>query len=347
MPRITRREVLAAAAGCLPALTCRATPARTVVSIVKIRNGNIGRAVEGAIDLLGGIGEVAKGKDRVLLKPNLVAPLPSATTKPAVIRTLARLLKGAHKEVSIGEGSAAAPDFNVRGSTTFRTSNKQLLDGLQQRVFDDLGYSDLARDLGVPLINLHTGELVEVSVPGAFVFPKLTIHRSLVECDLLCSVPMMKTHVLAGVTLGMKNLVGAYPGAVYQALRGRMHDAAAKVEPSGTASAIVDMVRANKLGLVVVDGSIAMEGNGPTDGATLPMDIIIAGTNPLATDMVAAAAMGFEPSAIPTFAWANKAGLRPERLDAIEIRGEPLERVRRSFVKPVIVPWSPAFVPEM
>jgi uncharacterized protein (DUF362 family) len=115
----------------------------------------------------------------------------------------------------------------------------------------------------VPLVNLHTGDLVDVNVPGAFVFDKLTIHRSLVETDLLCSVPMMKTHGLARVTLGMKNLVGVYPGAVYQSVRGRMHDAAAKVEPSGTAAAIVDMVRANKLGLVVVDGSTAFQAAAP------------------------------------------------------------------------------------
>ena len=160
------------------------------------------------------------------------------------------------------------------------------------------------------------------------------------ETDLLCSVPMMKTHVLAGVTLGMKNLIGVYPGTVYQAVRGRMHDAAAQVEPSGTASAIVDMVRANKLGLVVVDGSTAMEGNGPWGGGLLPMDVIVAGTNPLATDMVAASLMGFEPAEIPTFTWANKAGLGPERLDEIEVRGDPVENVRRKFLRPLIQPWS-------
>src|SRR5208337_66191 len=195
----------------------------------------------------------------------------------------------------------------------------ELLDGLQRDVFERLGYTELARSLRVPLINLHTGDLVEVKVPGAFVFDRLTIHRSLAETDLLCSVPMMKTHTLAGVTLGMKNLVGAYPGAVYQAVRGRMHDATSKVEPSGTAAAIVDMVRANRLGLVVIDASTAMEGNGPSDGPLVPMETIVAGTNPLATDMVAAALMGLDDSDVPTFAWARKAGLRPERLDEIEI----------------------------
>ena len=127
---------------------------------------------------------------------------------------------------------------------------------------------------------------------------------------------------------------------VYQAVRGRVHDATSKVEPSGTAAAIVDMVRANRLGLVVVDGSTAMQGNGPTDGTLVPMETIVAGANPLATDMVAANLMGFDPPEVPTFTWANKAGLRPERLDEIEIRGESVERVRRKFERPQILPWS-------
>jgi len=341
--QVTRRDLLAALASGALASGLRGAPpkaARTPVGIVKVRNGDIESAVEEAIDLLGGMRAITQGKERIMLKPNLMGPMPTGTTKPAAIRALARLMKTANKDVSIGEGSASAEPFNMRGGETFRTTDKGLLNGLQQYVFDQLGYTELARSLRLPLVNLHTGDLVDVKLPGAFVFEKLTIHRSLVETDLLCSVPMMKTHSLAGVTLGMKNLVGAYPGAIYQAVRGRMHDAAAKVDPSGTAAAVVDMVRANKLGLVVVDGSTAMEGEGPVDGTLVPMNAIVAGTNPLATDMVAARLMGFSPAEVPTFAWANRAGLRPKSLDEIEIRGEAIESVARRFVRPTILPWD-------
>ena len=211
---------------------------------------------------------------------------------------------------------------------------------MQQYVFEQLGYAELANTLRVPLINLHCGELVEAKVPGGFVFEKVTIHKSLSDVDLLCSVPIMKTHQLATVTLGMKNLVGVFPGTVYQSVRGNMHDVACKVEPTGASAVVVDMVRANKLGLVVVDGWMAMEGNGPSMGTPVKMDVIVAGTNPLATDMVAASLMGFEPQEVPTFAWANEAGMTPASLDEIAIRGERLESVRRSFVKPQLVAWN-------
>jgi len=70
---------------------------------------------------------------------------------------------------------------------------------MQQFVFDSLGYTELARSLNIPLVNLHVGDMVEVDVPGGLAYPKLTLHRALTETDLLCSVPMMKTHGLATV----------------------------------------------------------------------------------------------------------------------------------------------------
>jgi uncharacterized protein (DUF362 family) len=339
LSELSRRDFLCAALAGPSALALPAPRSATVVAIASIKNDNIQSAVEQVIDLLGGIRSVTRGKDRIMLKPNLVSPVPGATTNREVVSVLAKLMKSAHKEVSIGEGSAAAGGFNADTKGVYRTRNGDLLNRMQTYVFDQLGYSELSKTLRVPLVNLHTGKMDRVRVPGGFVFDEVTIHRSLTETDLLCSVPIMKTHLLAQVTLGMKNLVGVFPGIEYCSVRACMHDIASKVEPSGTAAAVVDMVRANKIGLVVVDASTAMEGQGPTNGKPVKMDLIIAGTNPLATDMVSASLMGFEPSEIPTFTWANKAGMKPTRLDEIEVRGEKLEAVRRRFARPQILPW--------
>ena len=313
---------------------------KAVVSVVKIKKDKIGIAVEEAIDLLGGIKTVAKGKERIMLKPNLVAESLDSTTKREVIKTLSQLMKASGKEVLIGEGSAAAGGFNAKQGEVYRTKNEAILNGMQQYVFDQLGYTELAQSMHIPLINLHSGEMVEVSVPGAFSFDKITLHRSLTDIDLLCSVPMMKTHVLAGVTLGMKNLIGLYPGSIYGSVRAGVHDKAAKAGSHGVAFEIVDMVRANKLGLVVVDGSTAMEGNGPTEGSLVKMGVIVAGTNPLATDMVAARIMGFKTNEIPTFTYAQRAGMKPSSFDEIEVRGERISNVGRMFKKPAVVSWE-------
>jgi uncharacterized protein (DUF362 family) len=350
------RAALAAAAGLVTEhllgatapLLCADAPTPSVlgaapppVSVVSIKNGDVGAAVAEALELLGGVAALTRGKTRVMLKPNLVAENPRCTTKPEVIAALARLMKRAGKEVLIGEGSAGAAGFNFLASGEVCWSRKPaLLDGMQQYVFDRLGYTRLARELSVPLVNLHSGEMVDMPVPGGLAYERLTLHHSLAELDLLCSVPMMKTHSLASVTLGMKNLVGLYPGAVYGTVRSRVHDQAADHGSPGIAYETLDMVRANKLGLVVVDGSTAMEGNGPVDGTLVPMNVIVAGTNPLATDMVAAHIMGFEPYEVPTFTCAWRDGMTPTSLAEIELRGVPLESVRRRLVRPQLHAWN-------
>jgi hypothetical protein len=76
-------------------ITTTQTSVRPAVSIVKIKDSKIGAAVEEAIQLLGGIETVASGKERIMLKPNLVSNDPRATTDPEVIRSLAALMKKA------------------------------------------------------------------------------------------------------------------------------------------------------------------------------------------------------------------------------------------------------------
>ncbi|RLD92974.1 MAG: hypothetical protein DRJ29_10220 [Bacteroidetes bacterium] len=311
-----------------------------VVSVVRIKDDNIAGAVEEAIEWLGGIEEVCRDKQRIMLKPNLVGPDPNITTKPEVIRALAELMLKAGKEVSIGEGSASAPGFNADEEGVHFSKDPGILDPMQQYVFDQLGYTDLAQSLGIPLINLHTGEMVEVEVPDAYVFNKIVVHKSLSEIDLLCTVPMMKTHVLARVSLGMKNLMGLYPGSAYCSVRSCIHNESFEKKSPCVSFEIMDMVRACPPGLTVIDASTSMEGNGPTDGNLVKTDLIIAGTNPLATDMVAAKIMGFHKNEIATLAMAIRARMRPSSLDAIEIRGEQLETVQMAFKRPDLVPWS-------
>lgn len=342
-----RLQVLAAAAAVTPLTGLESLAAgdeKPIVSIVRRQNADTARTVAEAIDLLGGIETVTTGKTSIMLKPNLVSNARTDTTDPAVVRALAEMLKNAGKTVCIGEGSAAAaPGFNVIDGECYRTRNVELLDRMQQFVFDQLGYTALAHDLEIPLVNLHTGEMVEVQVSDAFAFDTLMLHRSLTEIDLLVSVPRMKTHTLATVTLGLKNVIGLYAGSEYGTVRGYVHDLGAEYADVGIAIEIVDMARANKMGLTVIDGLVAMEGDGPSLGpgsSLVDMNLIIAGTNPLATDMVTASVMGFALDEVPTFEWAVRAGMTPARLEDIEVRGEAIDDVRRNFRKPQVAPWK-------
>jgi uncharacterized protein (DUF362 family) len=313
---------------------------KDIVSIVRVNNGNVVKAVEEAIDLLGGIESVTKGKNSILLKPNLVAPDIRCTTKPEVVKTIARLLQKSGKKVMIGEGSAAAESFNVIGNDTYRTKKKDILDRMQKYVFDNLGYTEMADTLHIPLINLHSGDIVEVPLNDGFAAKSVKIHKILSDVDLVCSVPMMKTHTLATVTLAMKNLIGLYPGTEYYSVRSWLHDRAAERGSEGVAFEVIDMNRAVKTGFSVIDATCAMEGNGPFNGTIVDMGLIIAGTSPLATDMVGSTIMGFESEEIPAISLAHKAGMEPGYLSDIEIRGLTIEQTKRNFVKPQVSKWT-------
>jgi uncharacterized protein (DUF362 family) len=311
-----------------------------IVSIVRVKNGEVFAAVREAIDLLGGISQVTIGQNRILLKPNLVAPDRNYTTNPEVVMAVAKLMLDAGKQVMIGEGSAAAESFNSFGNEQFITKKKDILDGMQQYVFDTLGYTKMAETLNIPLVNLHTGEIVEVPLNDGLVAKSLKLNKQLTDVDLICSIPVMKTHVLATVTLSMKNLIGLYPGTEYFTLRSVLHDRALERGSEGIAYEIIDINRSVKTGLSVIDATIAMEGNGPTAGSLVDMGLIIAGTSPLATDMVGATIMGFKTDEIPTFKVAHDFGMRPLKISDIEIRGLSIDQTKRRFLKPDILTWT-------
>ncbi len=324
---------------------------KPLVSIVKVNEKwsdakGIVYAVTRAIDLIGGIHQVAAGKENILLKPNLLNLSPADTTKPLVVEALACLMKKAGKNVSIGEASVASwrnVKVFVKGKVC-SAKGYQDLQAIQDDVFSALGYCDLSRRIEVPLVNLHVGKIMKLGIPDNFVFKEIHLHEALYHADMVCSMPMMKTHTLAGVTLAMKNVgIGAYPGLVYGSVRSAVHSRASELEPTGTSTAIIDMVKANKIGLNVIDATMAMEGNGPSTaqgGKPVRMNLIIAGTNALAADMVAARVMGFMPEEIDTFQWAWKAGMKPRRMEDIAIVGESLAGVVRPFARPSLVPYG-------
>ena len=324
---------------------------KPTVSIVRVNSKwseskGIEYATTRAIELIGGIKAIAKNKNRILLKPNLVNPKTSDTTNPLVIEALAKLMKNSGKDVYIGEAGAAS----VRNINTSllgyvcRTKNADILHAIQDDIFKGTGYDDLSKRIGTPLVNLHVGNMVKMKVSDNFVFKEIYVHKAMSDVDLVCSVPMMKTHGLATVTLALKNIgIGGYPGMMYGTVRSLVHQAGINLEPTGTSAVTVDMVKSTKLGVSVIDATTAMQGQGPSvsqGGSLVDMNLIIASKNALAADMVASSVMGFDPAKIDTFKWAWKAGMSPSNLDGVQIVGEQIEKVRKPFRRPRVVPYT-------
>jgi uncharacterized protein (DUF362 family) len=127
---------------------------------------------------------------------------------------------------------------------------------------------------------------------------------------------------LTTVTLGIKNMMGAL------ASKGSMHNGRLNEN-------IVDLASILKPSLTVIDGIVAGEGH-ETSGNPVEMNLVIAGTDPVAVDAVGAAVMGIPPTEVKHLVLAEKKGLGTCRLENIEIIGEPIENVRRKFRRSII-----------
>jgi uncharacterized protein (DUF362 family) len=134
----------------------------------------------------------------------------------------------------------------------------------------------------------------------------------------IISAAKLKTHTATKVTLGMKNMFGLMPDKFK-----------AKYHARGIISVIVDINSVIKPAFTVIDGFVAMEGRGPTDGTPVKMNLIIAGKDVVATDASAARAMGFDPKEISHIRRAGEKGLG--NIDEIEILGSKIEDVMKVF----------------
>src|SRR5208283_2816358 len=160
---------------------------------------------------------------------------------------------------------------------------------------------------------------VKIPIPSCETLKNVTVPRIVTESAII-SAAKMKTHIATKVTLGMKNMFGLLPDK----LKFKFH-------AQGISKVVVDINTVIKPALTVIDGFVAMEGHGPTDGTPVKMDLIIAGKDVVATDATAARIMGFDPKEISHIRTAAQKGLG--NIDHIEIVGSKLEDATRLFKK--------------
>ena len=213
-----------------------------------------------------GLGPAAfKGKT-VLLKPNLVEPTrndPQINTHPAVVRAAAEVFRRWQaREVIVAEGQGHCRD--------------------SQYVLDQSGLAPVLAESRLEFIDLNHDDVV--SVPNALGYTRLRelmLPVTLRRADVVVSMPKMKTHHWAGVTLALKNLFGVMPGMCYGWPKNVLHHA-------GIPESILDIAAAVRPDLAIVDGIIGMEGDGPIMGTPRVSGVMILGTNLPAVDATCA-----------------------------------------------------------
>lgn len=249
----------------------------------------------------------AQGK-RVVLKPNMVEYDPNGVinTHPAVVAGAIDAFKSlGAREVIVAEGSGHRRD------TEYLLTASGLYDVLKHHKapFVDLNHDNVQPH---PLLSNYT-DLKQVFLPS-----------SVLDADLLVSMPKMKTHHWVGVTLSLKNMFGLMPGAVYGWPKNVLHWA-------GIENSILDINSSLSIPqFAIVDGVIGMEGNGPIQGQAKRTGVLVCGQDMVAVDATVCRLMGIQPERVPYLAEAGKF-LGNVSLEAIQQIGEPIATFSQSF----------------
>jgi uncharacterized protein (DUF362 family) len=250
-----------------------------------------------------------RGK-RVVLKPNMVDVSPDRPihTDPRLVEAIVvHLADLGAREIILAEGTS----HNRDAEDLFRRS----------------GYEALARRRGVRLVDLNYDDLTRVKSanPRSILLREMALPRTIAEADVLISLPKMKTHKLAGITLSLKNMFGLMPGMVYGWPKNTLHW-------NGIPLSICEINATVRTHYTVVDGVVGMEGHGPIMGTARKVGVLVMGDNALAVDGTAARIMGVEPGRVDYLAMAQRLRLGSVRPAEIEISGGPVDRFRTEFI---------------
>ena len=281
------------------------------VAIVKCKNYErieVEQAVKKAFDLLGGIGIFVKKGEKVLIKPNILSarmPEDGVCTHPEAIRAVVKSVRGCGAVPCIGD--------NPGGSIS------------PAKAYEGSGLALLAKEEDVELKEAKGIKIVN-GIPIADYF---------FECDKIINLPKMKTHVLMGLTGAVKNMYGAVAGLHKSELHKRFPS------PEEFVKILVDTFEIVKPDLVLMDGIVAMDRQGPSSGRLRYPGLLIAGGDSVAIDSVFAELIGMKPLDILTTKEAYKRKLGEADLENIEILGEGL---KENLVNDFNVPGKPGLI---
>ena len=279
-------------------------------------------ALQQAIDLLGGIQQFVRRGQRVMVKVNYLPPPSPAergiVTHPAFVEQVLVILLETGAQVRVGD------DINPAQGDGFAVS------GLRQ----------VCRKLGVTLVNLREEGFQLVSIPGAEALPKTYLARAVLEADVVVNLPKFKTHSLTVFTGAIKNMYGCLP----EGLRVQYHGAFHGVKFHGL---LVDLFSAIRPQLHIMDAVVGMEGDGPANGDTRNIGLVLAGSDAVALDRAALAVAGIDPEQVYYLKKAASRGLGT--YDHIHVLGENIDAVRIPDFKTssvsfqIIKRWVPDF----
>jgi len=248
-------------------------PATDTIAVTRTFDG-IEEAAHRVIKQIGGMAAVLQGAKVAILKPNFVAGRSAETGST----TSFALLKAVAEEV---QACGAEPVLCEMPGTEFD----------REATYTILGVEQFCEANGIRILRIDPEgdelDWVELRPAGAKKLRRFSIPRILNEACLI-NLPVLKTHVVSSMTLSMKNPMGILP----RPDRRSMHTL-------GIDQCIVDMNRGIRPDMTIVDGSVGQDGEGPLYGDRADLQVLIAGRDSLAVDLVCCQVVGIKPQDIP------------------------------------------------
>jgi uncharacterized protein (DUF362 family) len=278
------------------------------------RGPDYAKATLTAIENAGGLKDIVKKGDLVLIKPNICtfdkAGGPTITDYRVIQAITDLVLKYGAARVVVAEGAI----------------NGDAFDAISVR------FNKYATIKGVQLLNingLQKEDCYELKPQKSLTGKALFIPKIYMDADVVITVPKLKTHNLpeAVVSLSLKNAIGVPPGPIYGNTFGYKNG----LHSLGIKEAMVDINRLRKPDLTVIEGIVGGEGNGPLENTPVKSNIIFAGTDLVAVDTAALTFMGFKVDQIPHVELASKERLGISDLARIKIVGADLNAIQMHF----------------
>ena len=269
------------------------------------------RLLRKGMEVLGGVSAFIGKEEKILLKPNLLkkAEVEKAViTHPAVVGAFARFLR------EEGYANIVLADSCGHGSTN--------------QVIRGTGMDTCLEKYKIPAIDYTKG--IFVDYPEGIQAKEFVLPKELLEADCVISLCKMKTHALERITGAVKNSYGF----VY----GRNKAIGHTKYPSADSFArmLVDLNQYVKPRLYIMDGIVAMEGNGPGSGDPVPMKVMLLSADPVALDSVFARLVYLKPELVPTNYHGEKMGLGDWREENIQVIVADEEGIRESSMEELV-----------
>ncbi|WP_446899308.1 DUF362 domain-containing protein [Clostridium sp. LBM24168] len=275
--------------------SCNSKKSRVVLlECMKYDEDKVYSAIKNGMELLGGIESFIEKDEKILLKPNLLkkaVPDQAITTHPVVFNAVAKILR------EEGYGRIYYGDSPGNGNPV--------------KISDYAGISKVAEKFGIKGADFSQGKKVDFT--EGKVAKEFIISNGVLDSDCIINICKMKTHALERITGAVKNIFGC----IYGFNKGLSH---AKYQNADRfAKMLCDLNKMLKSRLHIMDGIVAMEGNGPSSGTPIKMNLILMSRDPVALDSVFCRLINLDPASVPTNINGEKWGLGNWKDDCIEI----------------------------